>query len=1236
MTRTYVFTGAAGGTQYNDWNFEADTYDNNGHIVRQVFNWSVYPDGTLQGGSALDSAVLGLFANDPLPTTLDNAIIGPAGAYANFAVVINNNDNYGNPARVHDLYIKPSSSLTINGTLQMSDALISDGTVTVNGYHGYTGNGRFIVSSGTTTFSGAGLVRMNAFGTASTIYNSVSGTTGVLENNTTIAGGGMIGVSGGYIGGPADAYLVLHNHGAINADSGTDNIVLSPGTNATETNDGLMEATGNAGLLLFSTNLDQTGAGTLAAYGAGSHVDLAGAVLRGGTIDGSGGGVVQTGTNGGNGGDRQNTLDGRSVANGGLGAITITAGGTVLLNSSDLYLTGSIINRGKIEIAPLKAARIKAEGVTLDGGGQVVLDAGNNYFGWLTGAGGGTTLHNVGNTIGGNGTIGANGANASDPSNVIIDNQASGIINANVAGGSVNINSTSVTNAGLLEGTLGSLEINATTITQTSTGIIKGDGANGFADLNDYTTVYGGKLVTANGGFVRVGHDGSYARVTLDGSTAAGALNNLGSLVDNYGVLTFKGSIVNAGSISIKSYAAFSSVTLTGGGQVVLSSSGAIVNDGGGTLVNTDNTISGDGLFNTNVKIDNLAGGTINGNSANSRLLLYQGQTLRNAGLIEATGAAGLAIIGETVDNSAGGGRLLAANGSHLTFDAATILGGTLQSSGSGYFDLDAGNGTRSYLANVTSSALVKVGNNRQLILTGTTTNSGQISIDNGFNSSGAGGYAILNAQGTLAGGGQINLANRSDTLLYVGGLVTSDNIIQGAGSIYNDQGGTYSLTNNGTIDAIYTANALTIATRKSVTNNGILEAKAGILIVSDPVTGTGSALITGGGTISFASTFNQAVTFQGANAGTLSLSQAYAGKVTGFVAGDRIDLTNIGYNASYTKVFTRTGASGGTLAIKNGATTVASLAFAGSYDASAFTLGNDGSGHELVTTTGPVRPATVAHDLNADGTSDVLLQSGSTVVDWTLQNGQYQAGNVLANSSGFQVVGSGDFNADGTADVLLQSGSTVVDWLLQNGTYQSGNVLANSSGYQVVGTGDFNGDGTTDVLLQNGSSVVDWLLQNGQYQSGNVLANSSGYQVVGTGDFNGDGTTDVLLQNGNSVVDWLLQNGAYQSGNVLANSSGYQVVGTGDFNGDGTTDVLLQNGSSVIDWILGNGAYQSGNAIANSSGYGVVGTGDYNGDGTTDILLQSGSSVVQWTMGNGAYQSGAVLANSSGFAVKV
>ena len=278
--------------------------------------------------------------------------------------------------------------------------------------------------------------------------------------------------------------------------------------------------------------------------------------------------------------------------------------------------------------------------------------------------------------------------------------------------------------------------------------------------------------------------------------------------------------------------------------------------------------------------------------------------------------------------------------------------------------------------------------------------------------------------------------------------------------------------------------------------------------------------------------------------------------------------------------------------------------------------------------------------DFNGEGTSDLVLQSGGTVVDWIMQNGAYQTGNVLTTgASGYTVVGKGDFNGDGTADLALQSGGVVVDWIMQNGAYQAGNVITTgATGYNVVAAGDLNGDGTTDLVLQSGGVVVDWIMQNGLYQSGGVLTTgAAGYTVVGSGDVNGDGTSDLVLQNGGVVVDWIMQNGAYQSGNVITTgATGYTVKGVGDLDGDGDADLVLQSGGVVVDWIMQNGAYQAGNVITTgAAGYDVVGVGDYNGDGTADIALQNGGVVVNWIMQNGLFQSGNVITTgATGFTV--
>ena len=62
------------------------------------------------------------------------------------------------------------------------------------------------------------------------------------------------------------------------------------------------------------------------------------------------------------------------------------------------------------------------------------------------------------------------------------------------------------------------------------------------------------------------------------------------------------------------------------------------------------------------------------------------------------------------------------------------------------------------------------------------------------------------------------------------------------------------------------------------------------------------------------------------------------------------------------------------------------------------------------------------------------------------MKNGQYQSGNIITTAAtGFTVVGTGDYNGDGTSDIMLENGSTVVDWIMKSGQYQSGNVLTNN-----------------------------------------------------------------------------------------------------------------------------------------------------------------------------------------------
>ncbi len=280
--------------------------------------------------------------------------------------------------------------------------------------------------------------------------------------------------------------------------------------------------------------------------------------------------------------------------------------------------------------------------------------------------------------------------------------------------------------------------------------------------------------------------------------------------------------------------------------------------------------------------------------------------------------------------------------------------------------------------------------------------------------------------------------------------------------------------------------------------------------------------------------------------------------------------------------------------------------------------------------------------DFNGNGTSDIVLQSGGSVVDWIVNGSSVQSGAIVGSYvPGWDVVGTGDFNGDGVTDLLLKNGGTIVSWNMQNGSVTSGGVVGSGiPGWNVVGTGDFNGDGTSDILLQNGGTIVDWIMQNGTIISANVVGSYvPGWTVVGNGDFNGDGTSDILLQNGGTIVVWNMQNGIVTGGGVVGSGiAGWTVAGTGDFNGDGTTDILLKNGGLFVDWIVQNNTVTTGNIVANDASlaaWNVVGTGDYNGDGVADIALQNGSTLVGWNMANGLIAGGGILGTTGGYGVR-
>jgi len=163
-----------------------------------------------------------------------------------------------------------------------------------------------------------------------------------------------------------------------------------------------------------------------------------------------------------------------------------------------------------------------------------------------------------------------------------------------------------------------------------------------------------------------------------------------------------------------------------------------------------------------------------------------------------------------------------------------------------------------------------------------------------------------------LQGGG--NIVMSGDDIVGVGPgstLTNIDDTISGYGQI-GSADGNLTLINHGTINADVAGCAFTIDTGNTITNAGVLEASSGgVLIIDDPVIGTGSALIAGG-TLVFEGPSTVNITFDNGESvpsyGELVLGDAshFSGQIFGFsgsepdaIHSDAVDLVGFNYTST-------------------------------------------------------------------------------------------------------------------------------------------------------------------------------------------------------------------------------------------------------------------------------------------------------------------------------------------------
>jgi hypothetical protein len=364
---------------------------------------------------------------------------------------------------------------------------------------------------------------------------------------------------------------------------------------------------------------------------------------------------------------------------------------------------------------------------------------------------------------------------------------------------------------------------------------------------------------------------------TLDGSTASGAVTNLGNyfvrsastttmlgtinnggaiIVENGSTLQESGTLNNTGKVFLSSTGAATTLnltgntTLTGGGTISLSNSAQNLISGFGTLTNVNNTIEGAGTIEmfTNT-------GTLNANQS-TPLTVNFGEGGTNNGTMEATKGGTLVVTvgatGNTLDNT--GGEIIAGSSSNVVLTGGIVIqNGSLVTSPGGQMQTAAGQTTTLNGTNLINAGTYIQQDNSTTQLAGTILNTGTINLA----SSGDVTQLALTGTTTFAGGGTIVMSNNANNRIgpttaapFLTSLINVNNVIEGAGNIFVSGG---EIINQGTINANQSAplrvsfgggsgNNVNTGTLEA-TNGGTLELNGGEAL---PVNNKGGTIFAG------------------------------------------------------------------------------------------------------------------------------------------------------------------------------------------------------------------------------------------------------------------------------------------------------------------------------------------------------------------------------------------------------
>ena len=501
-------------------------------------------------------------------------------------------------------------------------------------------------------------------------------------------------------------------------------------------------------------------------------------------------------------------------------SLSVGAGGQLnLLNNTTLTIvndpgratSGFFTNGGDITLnATSLGSSMRFDGtINLTGGGTITMgnDSGNNLAGVNNGE-----LINEDNLIQGSGTIGISNTLAFTNRGQVVANQSvpltvvlsQGVTNENLF--RATNNATLNLNGGILTNVGGTIEAQTDSVVN----LISAD-------------VIGGLIRTEGNGFVDIfgatRFNSSTNQVTVDGTVN----------VSNNNTLNILGDLINKQNINLNATSLGSSirfdgdVSLSGGGEINMGNDAGnqLIGVNAGKLTNVDHLIRGSGTIGTSNTLELVNQYMIEADQT-VPLTIVATQGVDNQGTIRAKNGGTLTLLGGIIQNQ--NGLIEAADGSLVNLQSATIVGGTLQSLGTGSFSAAATvfDGSTN---KVVLDGTMNVANNQTITMIGDFENR-----SNTINLNATSLAARLQVDGavTLDGGGTINMANDNGSQIsgINGGVLTNqDNLIRGSGTI--GLSNSLAMINRGIVEANHTT-PLIVYGNQGVTNENILRAVNG------------------------------------------------------------------------------------------------------------------------------------------------------------------------------------------------------------------------------------------------------------------------------------------------------------------------------------------------------------------------------------------------------------------------